>query len=210
MTVKQVFSGDSKDLVKAYQDVQRENIKLREENRRTVEESKRGSREIVEGFGEQLKGIGQTVIGLYSLERAVDTVKEAYADYTKELKELGEEQKRQAADRARALGSAGNIPKTRAFERASQGGTFGTAAEFTQAFGAAGDVARNLSYERKVGIAHFAAEGSVLKDPAELARAAGAIAEMMPQKGNQEAVDLAYRLQQLTGRDLRHWRPEAA
>lgn len=115
-TNKTIFTADPTELVKAYQQIQRENLKLREESQKTAEEAKHHAEEtesaldvVKESISEQVTELGKLAIGWVSVEKAVDLVKEAYERQIELAKQAAEATTETGASRASVIRNLGPI-----------------------------------------------------------------------------------------------------
>lgn len=206
MTVTQVFTGDTKDLEKAYLRLEQQNRKMMDAIKGLHESTKESSNaglemlaKMGEGFAEQSKGIAGSIAGLFSLDKALDFVRESFSEWREEMRQFGQEQLAFAATIAKTIGATTSIVHAPAVERLTRETRYATREETAQAYQSIRQTNTTMDQKRAEELTKHVAELAPLGDVTQLGKTAGQLDQLFPKKSGEEIAGLALKLQQLTG-----------
>lgn len=200
------FSSDDKEMTAAFQRQQREIEKLREGLRRAKEDGAAAAEVHKEGsrfLSEQAKSIGNMVAGLVTVDKLAQIAREAYSDWSDDVKELADQHKTLEETLIRTITKAGQLANAPQIEKALAAIPGATRGQGAAAFGGVAGAAPGMSLGRQLAISRsIAPYGATGIDLGEYGTVAGKVAELAPGKSAGDIADLVASLQQQAGADF--------
>lgn len=197
--VKTKFTSDAQQAIKEIEKLQKSMVKLREENAALASGTRQAARENRTFYSEQIRGATHMVTGLFTVHKAVHLVTDAYREWRQEVKLLGEESKKQAADLTHTLAKTGDLlagKQVEAFIARSE-----VDADVMRAsIEGVSDAAPTLPLKRRLDLSLQAGRSAVAHgDPTGVGGLLGQVVKIDPRLSADDALDVATMLRQSAG-----------
>ncbi|MBL9125833.1 MAG: hypothetical protein JNG90_19485 [Planctomycetaceae bacterium] len=197
--VKTKWVGDADQAIKEIEKLQKAVVKLQSAQVANTNASKKAARESQLAITEQIHGVGKMVAGLFTIEKAVDVVRDSYREWKELIKEVGEEADKSATQLVHLISKTGDLLHGREIEAFVKGRNLSPEV-FGEAFGAVSNASPSLGRERRLELAEVVARSNVVHgQPDQLGSLVGQIAQIDPGLSAGDTMDVATLLRQKAG-----------
>lgn len=199
MAVKQVFTGDTKDLEAAYKRLERENLRYRQTLQQTLTSAQRDNLDLIGGFDLSIGSMAKMVTGVLSVKAAFDALRAAHQQYTTDLAAAGEKQKEFFGAAGRTAFATSLRPERVAAFASQQ--PYASNVDATTALREVAGAIPAESPERQEQVAGAAARFAPITEIASFSRLLGELADALPNRTGDQLAGLGIVLQQKAGND---------
>lgn len=199
------FSGDAKELLAEMNKIYRENLRLREANQEAAKQSKKHHDEAMSFAKEQIHTVTGMVTGLFTVEKAIETVTEAYHGWQERIEKAGQAQKETNETMLRGIAISGQAKNAVPIQQALSSIPGLPPLEAAKAYEAArAGAPLETDWRRTVGLVGSAGAGirglGVGADVPQFVGRAAQVSTLFPDRSTDEIADITRLLENKLGK----------